>query len=292
MMTGKVQTKSYPVEERLDMIWVWIGDMEPVAVEEDLAGGNASAGRDQLDPFHQSLDRRIGLFFSTTSSTACTHPTCIGFRRSLRSRRLPVPGWSTASPDFTSSNMTTRPWRPLSGARAKNTEDWSSRWIFPVWENFRSTTGGASVRLRLNRRPTLCPVSPLAPFSMCCRPTCTRFTKPLFHPIHYPDRSLSICITCAPSPVILKASISLWWKFYFKIFSVTHDKLFIGQDHRVLRSSTFGPEQLSPLDQDIIYWRKFAVRNARGYMKSQKTLGKEMAFPDESEEFNMLREAF
>ena len=27
-------------------------------------------------------------------------------------------------------------------------------------------------------------------------------------------------------------------------------------------------------------------------MKSQKTLGKEMAFPDESEEFNMLREAF
>jgi hypothetical protein len=84
----------------------------------------------------------------------------------------------------------------------------------------------------------------------------------------------------------------LWWKFYFKIFSITHDKLFIGQDHRVLRSSTFGPERLSPLDQDIIYWRKFAVRNARGYMKSQKTLGKEMAFPDESEEFSMLREAF
>ncbi len=69
-------------------------------------------------------------------------------------------------------------------------------------------------------------------------------------------------------------------------------ELFIGQDHRVLRYSTFGPERLSPLDQDVIYWRKFAVRNARGHMKNQKTSGKEMAFPDESEEFNTLREAF
>lgn len=84
----------------------------------------------------------------------------------------------------------------------------------------------------------------------------------------------------------------LAWRLYYKIFSVTHDRIFIGQDTRVLRYSTFGPERLSQLDQDVIYWRKFAVRNARGYMKSQKTLGKEMAFPDESEEFNMLREAF
>jgi hypothetical protein len=64
------------------------------------------------------------------------------------------------------------------------------------------------------------------------------------------------------------------WRFYYKIFSITHDRLFIGQDHRVLRYSTFGPEHLSPLDQDVVYWRKFAVRNARGYMKDQKTNGK------------------
>ncbi len=27
-MPAKVKTKAYPVEERLDVVWVWIGDME------------------------------------------------------------------------------------------------------------------------------------------------------------------------------------------------------------------------------------------------------------------------
>src|SRR5262249_24383604 len=67
-----------------------------------------------------------------------------------------------------------------------------------------------------------------------------------------------------------------------------HDRLFIGQDHRVLRYSTFGPEHLSPLDQDVVYWRKFAVRNARGYMKNEKS--RNVPFPDEQGEINSLGE--
>ena len=31
-----VRTKAYPVEERLKIVWVWIGDMDPVPVEEDI----------------------------------------------------------------------------------------------------------------------------------------------------------------------------------------------------------------------------------------------------------------
>ena len=115
----------------------------------------------------------------------------------------------------------------------------------------------------------------------------------LLHAIHYTRWTATICTTCAPSRVILKASIRLWWKSLLQDFQChPRSSCLSAKITRVLRSSTFGPERLSPLDQDIIYWRKFAVRNARGYMKSQKTLGKEMAFPDESEEFNMLREAF
>ncbi len=56
-----------------------------------------------------------------------------------------------------------------------------------------------------------------------------------------------------------------WWTFYYPIFCVTHDTLFIGQDHRVLRETKLGSERLSAWDQDIIRWRKFAVENARGY---------------------------
>ena len=77
------------------------------------------------------------------------------------------------------------------------------------------------------------------------------------------------------------------WRLYYQIFRVTHDRMFIGQDHRVLRYSIFGPERLSPMDQDVIYWRKFAVRNARGYSKAEPHKG-----TDEGEEYNTLREAF
>ena len=36
MVRKGVKTKAYPVEERVGVVWVWIGDMDPVPVEEDL----------------------------------------------------------------------------------------------------------------------------------------------------------------------------------------------------------------------------------------------------------------
>jgi hypothetical protein len=60
----------------------------------------------------------------------------------------------------------------------------------------------------------------------------------------------------------------------------------------VLRNATFGTEHLSPMDQDVIYWRKFATRNARGYMKNQKPDGKEKNSSNENASYNTLREAF
>ena len=61
-----------------------------------------------------------------------------------------------------------------------------------------------------------------------------------------------------------------WWTFYYPIFCVTHDTLFIGQDHRVLRETKLGRERLSAWDQDLIRWRKFAVENARGYNQGRE----------------------
>jgi len=61
----------------------------------------------------------------------------------------------------------------------------------------------------------------------------------------------------------------LLWSLYYKIFSITHDQIFVGQDQQVLRYSTFGEEYLSPLDQDVVRWRRFATRNARGYMEKE-----------------------
>jgi hypothetical protein len=63
----------------------------------------------------------------------------------------------------------------------------------------------------------------------------------------------------------------LLWRFYYNIFKFNHDLIFIGQDHQICRYSTFGREQLSPFDRDVLYWRKFAVRNARGHSNDKAT---------------------
>src|SRR5690606_11798471 len=35
---GKLRIKTFPVEERAGIIWIWIGNMKPVPVEEDMPG--------------------------------------------------------------------------------------------------------------------------------------------------------------------------------------------------------------------------------------------------------------
>src|SRR5262249_6525337 len=55
-----------------------------------------------------------------------------------------------------------------------------------------------------------------------------------------------------------------WWAFYFRIWAFTHNTVFIGQDHRVLRHTELGPELLSAWDRDVVTWRRFAVQHARG----------------------------
>ena len=102
----------------------------------------------------------------------------------------PVPGRRRPAAIFNSSNMTVRSSkRPMCAPRTPT--GWSSRWSFPVWENFRSIIGGASVRLRPNRKPTLCPAW-LAGFISPCAAVLRayRAQDPVLHPIHHPHRPL------------------------------------------------------------------------------------------------------
>ena len=289
LMPAKVKTKAYPVEERYGVVWAWVGDMEPVSLDEDL-------------PIAMKVPEATSLVHFTgvwSTNWAFLFDNFID--------GLHAPYLHRLSPQFLLRRLQYRAvdGRPhfqfaehdgkileASHVRAKNTDglvfqmEFPGLGKFPVnnWWRVRSP----KTKPKNNFIPGVAPGSflhVLPSYVQTVHKTLyfTQFIIPM-------DR-YHLYNMCAITGN-LEGIDKLWWKFYFKIFSITHDKLFIGQDHRVLRSSTFGPERLSPLDQDIIYWRKFAVRNARGYMKSQKTLGKEMAFPDESEEFNMLREAF
>ena len=287
LMAGKIKTKSYPVEERLGVVWAWIGDMEPVSIEEDLPLAMKVPGIVSLVHFTKVWTTNWAFLFDNFIDG------------------LHAPYLHRLSPQFLLRRLQYRvaDGRPrfqfvehdgkaleASHVRAKNTEglvfqmEFPGLGKFPVnnWWRFRSP----KTKPKTNFMPGVAPGSFLhvLPCYVHTVHKTLYFTQYII-----PIDRFHLYNMCAITGD-LKGLDKIWWKYYFKIFSITHDRLFIGQDHRVLRYSRFGPEHLSPLDQDVIYWRKFAARNARGHMKNQKTSSSEAKFPDESAEFNTLRE--
>lgn len=287
VMPGKIKTKAYPVEERLNMVWVWIGDMDPVPVEDDLPIAMTVPGAESLIHFTKVWTTNWAFLFDNFID-GLHAPYLHRLSPQFLLRRLQYrvvdgrPNFSFVEHDNKILEA--------SHVRAKSTEglvyqmDFPGLGKFPVnnWWRFRSP----KTKPKTNFIPNVAPgsflhVLPCYVHTVHKTLYFTQFIIPIdrFH-------LYNMCALTGDIKGLYKWS----WKLYYKIFSITHDRLFIGQDHRVLRYSTFGPERISPLDQDVVYWRKFAARNARGNMQSQKSNGNEMVFPDETAEFNMLRE--
>ena len=270
------------------MIWAWIGDMEPVSIEEDLPLAMKVPGIVNLVHFTKVWTTNWAFLFDNFID-GLHAPYLHRLSPQFLLRRLQYrvvdgkPRFQFVEHDGKALEA--------SHVRAKNTEglvfqmEFPGLGKFPVnnWWRFRSP----KTKPKTNFMPGVAP-GLISPCPAVLRAHGAQ--EPVFYPIYYSHRPLPSLQHVRHHREILKVSIRWWWKYYFKIFSITHDRLFIGQDHRVLRYSRFGPERLSPLDQDVIYWRKFAARNARGHMKNQKSNSNEMNFPDESAEFNTLRE--
>jgi phenylpropionate dioxygenase-like ring-hydroxylating dioxygenase large terminal subunit len=288
VMPGKVKTKAYPVEERLNVIWAWIGDMEPVPVEEDLPVAMKVPGVVSLIHFTKVWTTNWAFLFDNFID-GLHAPYLHRLSPQFLLRRLQYrvvdgkPRFQFVEHDGKALEA--------SHVRAKSTEglvfqmEFPGLGKFPVnnWWRFRSP----KTKPKTNFMPNVAPGSFLHVLPSYVH---TVHKTLYFTQFIIPIDRFHLYNMCAITGD-LKGLDKLWWQFYYKIFSITHDRLFIGQDHRVLRYSTFGSERLSPLDQDVIYWRKFAARNARGHMQNQKSKGDEMVFPDEGAEFNTLREA-
>jgi phenylpropionate dioxygenase-like ring-hydroxylating dioxygenase large terminal subunit len=287
LMAGKIKTKSYPVEERLGVVWAWIGDMEPVSIEEDLPLAMKVPGIVSLVHFTKVWTTNWAFLFDNFID-GLHAPYLHRLSPQFLLRRLQYrvvdgkPRFQFVEHDGKALEA--------SHVRAKNTEglvfqmEFPGLGKFPVnnWWRFRSP----KTKPKTNFMPGVAPGSFLHVLPCYVH---TVHKSLYFTQYIIPIDRFHLYNMCAITGD-LKGLDKMWWKYYFKIFSITHDRLFIGQDHRVLRYSRFGPEHLSPLDQDVIYWRKFAARNARGHMKNQKPGGSEAKFPDESVEFNTLRE--
>ena len=287
LMAGKVKTKSYPVEERLGVVWAWIGDMEPVSIEEDLPLAMKVPGIVNLVHFTKVWTTNWALLFDNFID-GLHAPYLHRLSPQFLLRRLQYrvvdgkPRFQFVEHDGKALEA--------SHVRAKNTEglvfqmEFPGLGKFPVnnWWRVRSP----KTKPKTNFMPGVAPGSFLhvLPCYVHTVHKTLYFTQYII-----PIDRFHLYNMCAITGD-LKGLDKMWWKYYFKIFSITHDRLFIGQDHRVLRYSRFGPEHLSPLDQDVVYWRKFAARNARGHAMNQNPHGSEVKRPDEGPVFNTLRE--
>ena len=280
-MPAKVRTKSYPVEERVGVVWIWIGDMEPVALEEDLPLAMKVPGVVNLvhftkvwktnwvplfdnfiDGLHAPYLHRLApqYFFRKLAFRAPDGKSHYAFVEHHDGRILELAHSRGAQ-------------RPTSESKAGLVYEmeFPGLGVFPrtSWWRFR----GPKMRPKENFIPGIPPGSfllglPCYVHTVHKNLYFTQFIIPIDRYHLY-----SLCALTGP----LEGLSKLQWRLYYKLFSFTHDHIFVGQDHRVLRASTFGREYLSPLDQDVVYWRRFAVRNARGHLKGRAT-----AEPDEA----------
>lgn len=295
VMPPKVKTKAYPVEDRIGVVWVWIGDMEPVAVEEDLPIAMKAPGVVSLVHFTKVWNTNWSLLFDNFIDGL--HAPYLHrlapqyFFRSLAFRAVDGrPHYEFVEHDDKILELahSRGAQRPQNKAGLVYEMEFPGLGKFPRtrWWRFR----GPKMRPTENFIPGMPPGSFLLGLPSYVHTVhkdlyFTQFIIPIDRYHLY-----NMCALTGRLDGIRKLGMQL----YHKIFRITHDQIFVGQDHRVLRYSTFGLDRLSPLDEDVIYWRKFAVHNARGYMKEKENAiaGKEVVFSDEGEEHGKLREAF
>jgi phenylpropionate dioxygenase-like ring-hydroxylating dioxygenase large terminal subunit len=290
---GKVRTKAYPVEERLDVVWVWIGDTEPVPIEEDLPMAMKIPGVVSLVHFTKVWNTNWSLLFDNFID-GLHAPYLHRLSPQFLLRRLAFRAVD-GRPHF---RFVEHDGKVLECAHTRGAQrpevrqglvyemEYPGVGKFPQnqWWRIR----GPKLRPQENFLPGIPPGSFLhgLPSYVHTVHKDLYFTQFIIPVDRY--HLYNMCALTGHLHGMRKHA----WRLYYQIFRITHDRMFIGQDHRVLRYSTFGPERLSPMDQDVVYWRKFAVRNARGYLKEGPSKGTGPSSPDDGEEYNNLREAF
>jgi nitrite reductase/ring-hydroxylating ferredoxin subunit len=286
VMPAKVKTRAYPVEERLNVVWVWIGDLEAVPLEEDIPVAFQIPNSYSLIHFTKVWSTNWALLFDNFMD-GLHAPYLHRMAPQFLLRRLPYRTLD-GQPHFQFTEHGDK-FLEAAHVRKKDTNALVYELEFPNLGKFPRNQWWRIRSPKVKAKESFVPG--VAPGSFIHGLPCyihtghrdmyfTQFLIPIdrFH-------LYSMCALTGRFTPVQK----LLWKVYYPIFCLNHDRIFIGQDHRILRYSVFGPERLSPLDQDIIYWRKFAVDNARGYDNARKFPSK--AGRGEEQEYGSLREA-
>ena len=271
-MLGKVRTKAYPVEERLGVVWVWIGDLAPVPVEDDLPVAMKVPGSRNFVHFTRSGRPTGRLLFDNFIDGLHAPYLHRASPQFLLATSCPFAPWASIRTSSRSSTTarSSRPPRPRRPGQQSSTRSSS-----PAWASFRATSGGAACSRR----------EPSENFVPGFRPRSFLHGLPSYiHTVHEDqyftqfiipidrDHLYNMCAMTgehAAQPPLVDVLLP--------DFHDTHDT--ISSARTTACCATARPRAALPLGSGLVRWRQFAVQNARGYRQDQSPAASEPTRP-------------
>jgi phenylpropionate dioxygenase-like ring-hydroxylating dioxygenase large terminal subunit len=258
-LPGKVRVKAYPVEERLGLVWAYMGEGEPPPLEADLPPELLEPGVHPLfaftywncewrnvtenypDILHAPFVHRthIEVLFNKVPAWGKIHVEMLPDGRGLHVRGQ----GGTMQAEYPGLGKFPRRlwWRVL--RRRYKKKDWSG-----------ASTAGGDVRMPGN--------------------IVVKIREPFFG-IHMANigwpvpvdekltRHLNLIVTY-PKNALQRLALDLWYRAYFRPIH----RRFVGQDRRLIEVQNYrSPESLSATDVGLIQWRRLATTLARQRMK-------------------------
>lgn len=246
-VVGKTRVRTFPVEERCGLVWVWMGEGAPVAVEEDIPG-------ELLAP-----DARIYIRFSEVEGN-WRNAVENGFdeshgkmlhRTSLWALFRQVPGWTEPVIETSADGKWLQ--RRLVGAHRTEQYPGLGRWpSYPFWKVLGRRPGGMSARVWVRLPCTLGVLQP------------TKVGWSNYDWYMPQDGKRYSYLQLAVSWRNGLWSRFVWWLRFWGYIRYVHHVLFNGQDIGLigLMPENTDPAPLFRPDISIIEWRNFA-ENAR-----------------------------
>lgn len=267
-LSGRVQVKAYPTEERFGIIWIFMGDGAPPPLEEDLPPELKEPGtqthftftiwncqwrnvaENYPDILHAPFVHRTAweVLFNKAPAWGRCHVELLPDGKGLHVRGM---GGSMQAEYPGLGKFPRHMWWRVLRRRYKRKE-WSG-----------TSTAGGDVRMPGN--------------------IVVKIRDPYFG-VHISNlgwpvpidanhtRHLNLIVTY-PKKFITKVAMRLWYKIYYRAMH----KRFVGQDRRLIEVQEYrNPESLSVTDVGLVQWRHLAAKLVRqpqsGEMSSSKPL--------------------
>jgi nitrite reductase/ring-hydroxylating ferredoxin subunit len=249
---GSVRVRSYPTEVRLGLIWVFVGDMPPVALEEDVP--DCAADEAEFFTISTSVDYQCNWRLLPDNWTNEHHgPYVHGNSPELVFQPLPPFNLSLSVVDHgNGKSIGVRGVNGITEAEFPGLGRWPpGRGNRARWDSTPAATLYGVTTPSMTRLPGMVIVA---------RPSGQYFLIQWAVPLDA-ERTRLFNINCfrrrgKAREIYDRLNYAVWRGW-------AHDWIFSGQDKTVVEALVVGRERLSRTDIGVIGWRKFAGANAR-----------------------------